>query len=687
MFTYYFSILHNTTKDYVWVNLFILILFIIAFTAIILFTLLCMLDSIYRPNIPQYSFNKILDIICPILIIISPTIIILLLNTETFPFIKKVFFIIVIHVLIIIPVIYLWSKNRNWPVFDGRSDWKNPAILLNLSIALIYPLFWIILISLLRYLRLGYSINFLELIFSVNLTFIPYLILISITFWPYFSIGFFLLIKTIITIRSYFWAEFYKFLKGFHIYALRFNFYFKVSEILYKISFLIFTYIINHPLIYTKTPRSVWRRSLHSFYLNKKYIIILLLFCFLLEFYFFEGNIYFMFFVFFIYFLLNSLFQNLILFAKSKWAYDCCLADYTSFNWVNPKYPVKFWLLFPEFYTTLNVSFLSEKNIENIEIYRKKIRSNLNARERLQMRNLTTPFKNTFGFRIKSSYMRWAHVRWTHTTVPLHKGTVFFARTLWEKAFFLNHPNGWSNAFGRIEIIEKKIKASILDSDRYCYIQFNPIPKNISKISAVIENNFLTNFSVLKNNGVKIMPYSKDIKIDICSQAQDDAVLDFSESNYEIKKVIGIDQKAYNNPREGHGKVFSELTDMKYLDLLSSFEQELLSNVTLTYDQTVNITKTIQLLRQHYNNFEKLQDVWAKGLHHMPEKYIPPLKVPNNFALSDLRSEFVDKINKANLKFHKISDCLFKKNIPENIDYIQASLLFEDSQIQQLMKL
>lgn len=682
MFLKFYDIFYRSFFSLEYFQIIILIIFFISIFLLFLFIILLLLDTLYRPAIDQYPLNFFLNRLCPLIIILSPTLFMYYLDPEIFSFIEKFLILIIIHLLIIIPIMYFWSKHRNWPSMK-KNNWKSPSIFLHISISIIYPAIFGILFTILRYWRMGNVID-LSFIFEDKL-FLFILILFITIILEYIYVYFLIIFSIINKIRNYFWEECLKVLKGLHIMLLRYNIYFKLMEILYKICFIIFTYIINHPQIYIKTSKSSLRIFLHRLYLNKFPVYVFLFFVFFLEFILNNYKIKYTFYLLFIYIIINLIMYVITTFAQVNWADDCCLADYISYNWFNCKYPQNFWVMFPELYQSFALPLINQKDYDLIENHRKQISKMVKARYRFQTHLLNNYMTKPYNYRLKASYMRWTQVRWTHTRI-IHKATSFFARNIWEKVVLINNPPGWSVHFERIEQLEKKIKPNITTIDRNCYVHFEPIPITITKIAQVIEHNLSTNFLPLKENGVTFSMYTKNIQAHISGQAQDDIHMDLEKSKYVFKYILGMDQKAYKDPREGHCKIFSEISNKKYVNLLTSLEQELLINALNFENLDINnISKTLMQMKEHANDISLLQQIWAQNLHYFPKTFIPPLKVANNFCINDIKPEILEKLKTAHFKMSKISDYLFFFLIDENVNYEKAIELFSDSEIQRLM--
>lgn len=90
-----------------WITLPVFIICFLSIIYIIVMLLLLIIDDLYRANNQQYSFNLFLDYIIPLIVISTPTIIFILLNPKSIIGMQRFGYIIVIHIGIILPLIYL----------------------------------------------------------------------------------------------------------------------------------------------------------------------------------------------------------------------------------------------------------------------------------------------------------------------------------------------------------------------------------------------------------------------------------------------------------------------------------------------------------------------------------------------------------------------------------------------------
>ena len=84
------------------------------------------------------------------------------------------------------------------------------------------------------------------------------------------------------------------------------------------------------------------------------------------------------------------------------------------------------------------------------------------------------------------------------------------------------------------------------------------------------------------------------------------------------------------------------------------------------------------------DNLIEHQQIWAKNLHIFPDNYIPPIRVPKNFSVNDLKPNILQELEKSTLHMQRVSDELFKCKIPKN-DYEKAAELLNGSFMQELL--
>lgn len=265
-----------------------------------------------------------------------------------------------------------------------------------------------------------------------------------------------------------------------------------------------------------------------------------------------------------------------------------------------------------------------------------------------------------------------------------HKLTPLFCRTIFDRIVLVN--NHWDHypLIQRIEsgAFKPPITKNVPPIENY-YYNF-PAPAT-NKIVKILEYNGPTNFYPLSKQGVDVHAYTKGEFLHTYSQTSPDVTLDFRESSFQDKRAHGNDFKAYENPREFECRTFSNISEEKFLNGLTGFEALINSNLPeLTIDQLNNISKAIKQLKNTCNNIAEHQIAWAQTLHYFPDKYIPPMRVPQNFCIQDLKPEALSAFTKSHIRMNKISDLLKKCNVPKN-DYKKALDIFQDSNIQAIL--
>ena len=158
MLKFYIITLYNTILNFNILTIISIIIFFFSCIILLFMIIVGILDSIYRPNSPQYPFNIFFDLVCPCIIIILPLIYIVLFKKEGLTLYKSGVFFILLHTFLTIPLFHVWSNNRNWPPL--KTTWRNPKIFVHISIGILYPFIFIIITNILRYLRFN---NILDL--------------------------------------------------------------------------------------------------------------------------------------------------------------------------------------------------------------------------------------------------------------------------------------------------------------------------------------------------------------------------------------------------------------------------------------------------------------------------------------------------------------------------------------------
>ena len=370
--------------------------------------LLLFLDAFYRPNIEQYPYNILLDRIIPLLAISSPTIIILLLNPNNVSLLEKFGYIIIIHILVLLPLMNYWSKHRNWFTNKDKSkQWKEPKVFLDLTIAIIYPMVWGCYFTFNRYLKVGEEIN-IGSYFSENTVILGGIILFM---WPFISFYIRILLWKFLDFRDYLWYHCRSFIISIMLFLLRYNIIYVILEKLHKLSFIWISFLIGHPNIYQKN----WlTKKIHWIYLHPIVIYLFLFASMLIELLFKNGKLYYTLSFFMLILLCKPLIYLLNHFCgvHNTWINLCCIANYINYKWNNPYYPKSFWLSFNDIRESLNdypPLTIDEQDIvkSTIEAWKKKHEQNRNKDLHIYVRVCK---KNSILHRIRVNYRRWNNI-------------------------------------------------------------------------------------------------------------------------------------------------------------------------------------------------------------------------------------------------------------------------------------
>ena len=221
----------------------VIIIGLIGLLIFTIFIIYLLIDSVYQPKTGQIKSNIILDLICPVVLILFPTITIILIKPSEILLYQKCGYVMICHINIIIPLLYLWATHRNW---DGENKIILSNILLSLAITIVYPFFGGLYISYIRYIRLHDNID-ISIYFNDTIIGI---IIFSLFVWRYTFVWFRLILWSIMDIKLFFWNNFKNFIYNIHIKILNYDFYHNLFLKIYKLSFIIVSYLTKNPFIY-----------------------------------------------------------------------------------------------------------------------------------------------------------------------------------------------------------------------------------------------------------------------------------------------------------------------------------------------------------------------------------------------------------------------------------------------------
>lgn len=331
----------------VWITIFLLIIVFISVLSMCLYCLILFLDGTYRPNTPQFPYNIIADRILPILFISSPIMLILYLNPDNITWFEKFSYMLILHCFLLIPIMYFWSKQRNWYSDNEKisyKKWSSPRIYLDFVIAIVYPTFWGFYLHVVRYLHLG---NVLDITKYINYT-TTNMIILSVFLGPFIYLWVVIIIRLFIQIKTFLWTTFSNFMISIILFLLRYKIIFFFLEKIYQLSFFGITFIICDPYIY-KT-KSFIRKKIHLLYLHPSKIWVFIISIIILELCYTHGQLYYSIYMLALFLPIRAIMQLFYLIAKptNNWAQLCCYSNYINYMWFKPYYEKKFWLSFDE---------------------------------------------------------------------------------------------------------------------------------------------------------------------------------------------------------------------------------------------------------------------------------------------------------------------------------------------------
>lgn len=474
-----------------WIIIPLLFLVSITFMTFILFCLLLFLDISYRPNVLQYPFNIIFDRIMPLIIILSPTFLILNLKSIDATLLQKFSYILLIHLFIVLPLVYFWSKHRSWYTstqinIEHYVLWNQPIFYLTLNIAIIYPAVWCVYFSMRRYVSLGEEI----VIRTIDLSLYVDFIIIVILFMPYEIITVLLLLKQLNKIRNWFWLHYVNIIEVTHLFLLRYYIYFYGVEKMRKLAFILGRYISLANDVYPKTRQySKFRYMLRFFYMKPRILLLIPLIFIVIEL-FFMGNIKYSLYLVFSAPLVYGFIYFIYILYTMDFVQDVCKADYYARNWKHPRYPVIFWSTFENddsrhgFTWNFTDQELQEINVLAKVHLEKKFPTLFKFPKRVE--------RYSFCHRLKASYKTCYGVRWVHTFArPIHSATGYFLPGIVERLALINI--NWRPHY-QIILNAEKMRPSIPIIVPW-YKNFSNCESN--HIRKILEHNFITNFHSL----------------------------------------------------------------------------------------------------------------------------------------------------------------------------------------------
>lgn len=451
-------------------------------------------------------------------------------------------------------------------------------------------------------------------------------------------------------------------------------------EKLYKLSFIWFTFACQQESMYGYKPNklNVLVKALWYKY-RIPYTLLVLLFV-LIEFVYNKGILYYSVYLLFVYPLIYLMLKFLLDLGAFTWVEVVNASDYLARNFMNPHYPVEFWHNFNV--NGYRAGFDWDFSTEELDALNQLAAPYLRKRPYTYSyeSRLTRKVANRrWSIRAAASYRYNSSVRWVHTQAGLHKVTVYFAQTPFDLVAAIN--SSWRH----YAPILKAESTKLLPFKNYPTQVYNSInlPHN-NNFRSFLEVNTLTNFTALKEHGVCLATYNNQ-SLHTKAQMNPDAVLGFNGSYFEDQRNHGLDLKAVRQPGIGRSNLLSELSHDNFKGVIKNFR------INAQRESVALSSEALSFLDDFPNNSSNVIDhqlLWAKYLNLFPDNYIPPMRVPSNFATNDLKPEFMDQIKQSELRIKRVSDYLYFKRIsqPANNALPNEALdLFNDSYFQKLL--
>jgi hypothetical protein len=603
-----------------------------------------------------------------------------------------------------------FHSTRNWDL-DIAS--KYSILYKHIAISLVYSAMWGLYLSCNRYLRIG-SIVDLTLYFQV----IHCEILIIFLFLFYYIFPLLTIVSIYLkNIREILWASTASLLYFIHLKLLRYFFYFKVCEKIYKAHFL------YHDIFSGGIGATTWdlkdtpfyRRYISYIYYHSYIITFIIFSIIIIEIFMNQGKVYYSLYLLFLYPLIFSIFRCFCLFGFTNFILDACLSNYIYRNFKNPYYHSRFWFYMAnptlwfgfeqQFHRDLKDVLERTILLESV-IYKHYTKFHKDLLFRVWGYRFTTfstkPYKADIVFtgspkrwsiRVAGLYLKREGVRWFHSTrvvlspLPekIHPLTMYFVKNNpYAILALVNHP---STHFGQLQRVSKKVEWPTAEK-MYKNLHPNIIfeSKNTSLIET-LEVNFVMRFKNLAPNGVLIGTYNS-IKNRInyndleTMQMRPDFIGIWINSIYQYKGVLGIDQKNKSPTNFGRNQVITNPLN-EYTHILTTYRINLAFK---KHNVSQEMLDVLDLLRDSKDDPDKHIKIWAESLHLFPDKWKPPILLNKTFDESNLTPEMVKLLRKGEAELLRVSDKLYTLKVSEESGSFPKEALdnFEDSDIQRL---
>jgi hypothetical protein len=570
-------------------------------------------------------------------------------------------------------------------------------------IGFIYPLLWFSFLCLLRYLRLGQTLNVYQYIND----WLDYLILF-IFICPYIILWCRIFIIFSSQIREILWDYTEYLIFYIHLWGLQYYDYFRICQLIHKSHFILYdlfffsNYIFYRPWIcgdplpfYT-----YFTNPLKYLFVNPKIIIFLTIIFNILEILICNGNLYLGLYIMFYSIIILGVIKIYHLIGRQNLIHNMCMSDYLYMNFDKPRYYLNFWFLAQnpmlwynyqhkltsELQKIINNTILLESIVYRSFIHFKiKLSYRIHGLKRIPLEIQKKSFPRQYairighryslGIRIAAAYKCHYNVRWFHTTRSslypskniLHPYTAKFIKDPYAILALLNKPE---QNFAKIQQLSKNIKIwpntnNLYDTDPNIQLS------NPKTLTDVLEANFVMRFKSLASKGIIIGMYNNMknnfgyTNMETMQMRPDMVSLWIYNNAFKYKGYLGIDEKhkVTSATNQGRNQVINEITYEQYDNLLDAYREKLV-NKKLHTKEIDDCLEELKIISKN-GDFNKLLEVWSENLHLFPDKWKPPLIIDKTFEDSHLNPEALEKIRSGEIVITKVSDLLYTFNVSE----------------------
>ena len=264
---------------------------------------------------------------------------------------KTLFFYLLWHISISIPILVYISKKGNWSFVPQQyptpyRNFSHPLFILSLAVAMVYPLLWGLFLSLSRYIRLGSTLD-------LKYTFISYIdyFIVGIFIIPFIFYWALLLLFYLKNLQNVLWSytEFVVF--SFHLRALQYYDYFRICQLIHKLHFVIFDLFFQSPGAYYKhfddrieVPYFIrFTKLIQNVYYKLHILHIIFFSSLIIEIILKKGLLFVGIYSLFIYPTILSCLRLFHYIGRQDLIQNMCMSDYLYVNFKNPRYYLKFW--------------------------------------------------------------------------------------------------------------------------------------------------------------------------------------------------------------------------------------------------------------------------------------------------------------------------------------------------------